>query len=296
MIKIKNTKKLQTEKAYKNLDFLNSKDARTLRILAEYLHPKTQLEKEKVINTIVIFGSARAPSPEEFSTKDSLNKGRSKRSKLAEYYDATRMLSKRLTEWSKNLNHEEQKYVICSGGGPGIMIAANRGAREAEGKTATFRISLPFENSPNPYVNPKLDFEFHYFFTRKFWFSYLAKALVIMPGGFGTLDEFFEILTLIQTRKIKKNLPIILFGKEYWNKLINFVINDPQNGHFQLDLGLAGGSVTGISGTGNVVRLVFEHIGEIGQRTITISSESSVRDVYNNSVVQHIFPGVVSIW
>ena len=213
---------MKTEKAYKNLDFLNSKGARTLRILAEYLHPKIQLEEEKVMNTIVIFGSARAPSPEELSSKDSLNKGRSKSPKLAEYYDATRMLSKRLTEWSKNLNHEEQKYVICSGGGPGIMIAANRGAREAEGKTATFRISLPFEDTPNPYVSAELDFEFHYFFTRKFWFSYLAKALVIMPGGFGTLDEFFEILTLIQNGKIKKNLPIILFGKEYWNKLINF--------------------------------------------------------------------------
>ena len=222
MIKTKNTKELQTEKAYKNLDFLNSKDARTLRILSEYLYPKKQLEEEKVTNTIVIFGSARAPSPEELSSKEDFNKGRSKSLKLAEYYDATRTLSKRLTEWSKNLNQEVQKYVICSGGGPGIMIAANRGAREAEGKTATFRISLPFENSPNPYVNPELDFEFHYFFTRKFWFSYLAKALVIMPGGFGTLDEFFEILTLIQTEKMKKNLPIVLFGKEYWNKLINF--------------------------------------------------------------------------
>jgi uncharacterized protein (TIGR00730 family) len=132
------------------------------------------------------------------------------------------MLSRKLTEWSMDIDKEEQKYVICSGGGPGIMIAANRGAREANGKTASLRISLPFEDAPNPYVNEELDFEFHYFFTRKFWFSYLAKALVIMPGGFGTLDEFFEVLTLIQTGKIKKNLPIVLFGKEYWNKLINF--------------------------------------------------------------------------
>jgi hypothetical protein len=121
------------------------------------------LKQEKVSNTIVIFGSARAPSPEELSSKDSLSEGRSKSSKLAEYYEATRMLSKRLTEWSKHLNHEEQKYVICSGGGPGIMIAANRGAREAEGKTASFRISLPFEDTPNPYVSEELDFEFHYF-------------------------------------------------------------------------------------------------------------------------------------
>jgi hypothetical protein len=218
MNKTKNTKKLQTEKAYKNLDFLNSKDARTVRILSEYLYPKAQFEEEKVTNTIVIFGSARAPSPEELSSKE----GRSKNLKLAEYYDATRTLSKRLTEWSKNLNQEDQKYVICSGGGPGIMVAANRGANEAEGKNIALRISLPFENIPNPYVSPELDFEFHYFFTRKFWFSYLSKALVIMPGGFGTLDEFFEILTLIQTGKIKKNLPIVLFGKEYWNKLINF--------------------------------------------------------------------------
>ena len=218
MTKAKNTKKPQTEKAYKNLDFLNSKDARTLRILSEYLHPKKQLEEEKVANTIVIFGSARAPSPEELNSQE----GRGKNLKLAEYYEATRMLSKRLTEWSKNLNEEEQKYVICSGGGPGIMIAANRGACEAEGKSMALRISLPFENIPNPYVTPELDFEFHYFFTRKFWFTYIAKALVIMPGGFGTLDEFFEILTLIQTEKITKNLPIVLFGKEYWNKLINF--------------------------------------------------------------------------
>ena len=218
MNKTKNTKKIQTEKAYKNLDFLNSKDARIVRILSEYLYPKAQFEEEKVTNTIVIFGSARAPSPEELSSKE----GRSKNLKLAEYYDATRTLSKRLTEWSKNLNQEDQKYVICSGGGPGIMVAANRGASEAEGKNIALRISLPFENIPNPYVSPDLDFEFHYFFTRKFWFSYLSKALVIMPGGFGTLDEFFEILTLIQTGKIKKNLPIVLFGEEYWNQLINF--------------------------------------------------------------------------
>jgi hypothetical protein len=218
MSKTKNTKKLQTEKAYKNLDFLNSKDARTVRILSEYLYPKAQLEEEKVTNTIVIFGSARAPSPEELSSKEE----RSKNLKLAEYYEATRILSKRLTEWSKNLNQEDQKYVICSGGGPGIMVAANRGASEAEGKNIALRISLPFENIPNPYVSPELDFEFHYFFTRKFWFSYLSKALVIMPGGFGTLDEFFEILTLLQTGKIKKSLPIVLFGKEYWNQLINF--------------------------------------------------------------------------
>ena len=221
MNKTKNTKNLQTKKAYKNLDFLNSKDARTVRILSEYLYPKAQLEQERVTNTIVIFGSARAPSPEELSSKEGLNK-ENKNFKLAEYYDATKILSKRLTEWSKDLKEEDQKYVICSGGGPGIMTAANRGASEAGGKNAAFRISLPLENIPNPYISQGLDFEFHYFFTRKFWFSYLAKALIIMPGGFGTLDEFFEILTLIQTQKIKRRLPIVLFGEKYWNKLINF--------------------------------------------------------------------------
>jgi uncharacterized protein (TIGR00730 family) len=218
MSETKKTKKIQAEKAYKNLDFLNSKDARIVRILSEYLYPKAQFEEENIQNTIVIFGSARAPSPEELGSEE----GSGKNLKLAEYYDATRTLSKKLTEWSKNLNEEYQKYVICSGGGPGIMIAANRGASEAEGKNSALRISLPFENIPNPYVSPELDFEFHYFFTRKFWFSYLSKALIIMPGGFGTLDEFFEILTLIQTGKIKKNLPIVLFGKDYWNQLINF--------------------------------------------------------------------------
>ena len=222
MNKTKNTKDLLPEKAYKNLDFLNSKDARILRILSEYLYTKKQFEEEKIKNTIVIFGSARAPSPEEVSGKEESIKGRSKSLKLAEYYDATRILSKRLSEWSKKLNQVDQKYVICSGGGPGIMQAANRGASEAETKSIALGISLPFENSPNPYVVPDLNFEFHYFFTRKFWFSYLAEAFVIMPGGFGTLDEFFEILTLIQTEKIRKDQPIVLFGKEYWSKLINF--------------------------------------------------------------------------
>ncbi len=218
MTKPKDTKTPVIEKAYKNLDFLTSKDARPLRILSEYLYPKSQLEEQKVEDTIVIFGSARAPSPEDLGGEERL----SKNTKLAEYYNATRELSKKLTEWSLNLEGQYQKYVVCSGGGPGIMIAANRGACDAGGKSMALRISLPFENIPNPYVTPELDFEFHYFFTRKFWFTYPAKALVIMPGGFGTMDEFFEILTLIQTKKITKNLPIVLFGKEFWSKLINF--------------------------------------------------------------------------
>ena len=218
MTKPKDTKTPVIEKAYKNLDFLTSKDARPLRILSEYLYPKSQLKEQKVEDTIVIFGSARAPSPEDLGGEERL----SKNTKLAEYYNATRELSKKLTEWSLNLEGQYQKYVVCSGGGPGIMIAANRGACDAGGKSMALRISLPFENIPNPYVTPELDFEFHYFFTRKFWFTYPAKALVIMPGGFGTMDEFFEILTLIQTKKVTKNLPIVLFGKEFWSKLINF--------------------------------------------------------------------------
>ena len=218
MTKPKDTKTPVIEKAYKNLDFLTSKDARPLRILSEYLYPKSQLKEQKVEDTIVIFGSARAPSPEDLGGEERL----SKNTKLAEYYNATRELSKKLTEWSLNLEGQYQKYVVCSGGGPGIMIAANRGACDAGGKSMALRISLPFENIPNPYVTPELDFEFHYFFTRKFWFTYPAKALIIMPGGFGTMDEFFEILTLIQTKKITKNLPIVLFGKEFWSKLINF--------------------------------------------------------------------------
>ena len=218
MSKPTKTKMPLIKKAFENLDFLASQDARPLRILSEYLYPKLQLEDQNVKDTIVIFGSARAPSPEDLNSQERL----SKNTKLAEYYDATRALSKRLTEWSMNLDGEGQKYVVCSGGGPGIMIAANRGASDAGGKSMALRISLPFETVPNPYVTPELDFEFHYFFTRKFWFTYPAKALVIMPGGFGTLDEFFEILTLIQTKIITKDLPIVLFGKEYWSKLINF--------------------------------------------------------------------------
>lgn len=206
---------LKLKKAYKNLDFLNSKDARTIRILSEYLFPKAELEKNGIQNTIVIFGSARAPSPEELEKKEGTNK-------LAKYYSYTRELTAKLSKWSKELEKDGPKYVVCSGGGPGIMMAANRGAYDEGVKNAAFSISLPLENVPNPYVTPEVNFEFHYFFTRKFWFSYLAKALVVMPGGYGTLDELFEILTLIQTGKIKRKLPIVLFGKEYWEKLINF--------------------------------------------------------------------------
>ena len=209
------------EKAYKNLDFLNSTDARTLRILAEYLHPKAQFLSQGLQNTIVVFGSARAPAPEEAEQIKAANPN-DPRLKLTSYYEQTDELTNRLTQWSLDLDEKEQLFVVCTGAGPGVMMAANRGAHEAGGKNAGLAISLPNETVANPYVTPELHFEFHYFFTRKFWFAYFAKALIIMPGGFGTLDELFEILTLIQTKKIERPLPIVLFGKEFWNKLINF--------------------------------------------------------------------------
>ena len=209
------------EKAYKNLDFLNSTDARTLRILAEYLHPKAQFLSQGLQNTIVVFGSARAPAPEEAEHIKAANPN-DPRLKLTSYYEQTVELTNRLTQWSLDLDEKEQLFVVCTGAGPGVMMAANQGAHEAGGKNAGLAISLPNETVANPYVTPELHFEFHYFFTRKFWFAYFAKALIIMPGGFGTLDELFEILTLIQTKKIERPLPIVLFGKEFWNKLINF--------------------------------------------------------------------------
>ncbi len=209
------------EKAYKNLDFLNSRDARALRILAEYLHPKAQFLSQGLQNTIVVFGSARAPAPEDVEQIKAANP-KDPRLKLTSYYEQTVELTNLLTQWSLGLDAKEQPFVVCTGAGPGVMMAANRGAHEAGGKNAGLGISLPNETALNPYVTPELHFEFHYFFTRKFWFSYFAKALIIMPGGFGTLDELFEILTLIQTKKIKRPLPIVLFGKEFWNKLINF--------------------------------------------------------------------------
>ena len=209
------------EKAYKNLDFLNSRDARALRILAEYLHPKAQFLSQGLQNTIVVFGSARAPAPENIEQIKAANP-KDPRLKLTRYYEQTVELTNRLTQWSLDLDAKEQPFVVCTGAGPGVMMAANRGAHEAGGKNAGLAISLPNETVANPYVTPELHFEFHYFFTRKFWFAYFAKALIIMPGGFGTLDELFEILTLIQTKKIKRTLPIVLFGKEFWNKLINF--------------------------------------------------------------------------
>ena len=193
----------QRIKAYKNEDFINSKNARALRILAEYLEPKARFEEHGVEDTIVFFGSARFKEGNR-------------------WYEAARQLAFRLTEWSKALPPKERRFVVCTGGGPGIMEAANRGASEARGKTVGLGISIPIEQSDNSYLTRELGFHFHYFFMRKFWFAYLAKAVIVFPGGFGTLDELMEVVTLVQTKKMKKPMPIVLFGADYWNDVIDF--------------------------------------------------------------------------
>ncbi len=216
-------------KAYENLSWINSRSARPMRILAEYLEPEARFEEMGIEDTIVVFGSARL-LPRDVAEKSLVeakaNGGNVTKAErdlhMSSYYEASRELSFRLTEWSKELGEGKQRFVICSGGGPGIMEAANRGASEAKGLNVGLNVSLPFEQNDNPYITRRLSLEFHYFFMRKFWFTYLAKAIVVMPGGFGTLDEFMEVMTLVQTLKIKKPLPIVLFGKEFWSKVIDF--------------------------------------------------------------------------
>lgn len=215
-------------KAYKNEAFMGSPHARMLRILAEYSEPESRFRELKVRDTIVIFGSARIPSRETALAELAAAKAQGgdiaraeRRLEMSKYYEATRQLAGRLTTWSKSLEGTDRRFVVCSGGGPGIMEAANRGASEARGDNIGLNISLPFEQNDNPYITRRLSFEFHYFFMRKFWFSYLAKAMIVMPGGFGTLDEMFEVLTLVQTLKIKKKLPMVVFGREYWNKVLH---------------------------------------------------------------------------
>jgi uncharacterized protein (TIGR00730 family) len=193
--------------AYLNEKFLNSPDARALRILAEFLEPFAHFRREKVRDTVVFFGSARLREGE---------------GALARYYDEARTLARMLTEWADQFTNHTYRFVVCSGGGPGIMEAANRGAADANGKTVGLNIGLPFEQLPNPYITPELSFEFHYFFMRKFWFAYLSKALVVFPGGYGTMDELMELLTLTQTEKLAKKMTIVLYGSAYWKEIINF--------------------------------------------------------------------------
>ena len=215
-------------KAYEDKRFLESKDARALRILAEYLEPLSRFKRHGVQDTIVFMGSARILSREvaEAALSAAEQAGSDVAAartalELSSYYEAARELSNRLTHWSKKLDHNERRFVVCTGGGPGIMEAANRGASEAKGLNIGLTISIP-EEFDNPYVSRELHIHFHYFFMRKFWFVYLAKAVVLFPGGFGTLDEFFEMLTLVQTRKMKKRMPIVLFGARYWDEVVNF--------------------------------------------------------------------------
>jgi uncharacterized protein (TIGR00730 family) len=192
--------------AYEDPDFLESDDARPLRIIAEYLAPLRGFRRAQVHDTIVFFGSARV----------------SDTGPMSRFYDEARELARLITVWSKNLSSHVHRYVVCSGGGGGIMEAANRGASDAGGRTVGLNISLPREQRPNPYLTRELSFEFHYFFMRKLWFAELARALIVFPGGFGTLDELTEILTLAQTRKLDRPIPIILYGSAFWQEIINF--------------------------------------------------------------------------
>jgi uncharacterized protein (TIGR00730 family) len=209
------------EKAYKNLDFLTSRDARSLRILSEYLEPLSRFAHYNVSDTVVFFGSARAlPRDAALERDDGSDTGRAAVA-LSRYYEDARTLARLLTEWSKELGLPSRRFIVCSGGGPGIMEAANRGASDASGISIGLGISLPREAASNPFTTRELGFEFHYFFMRKFWFVYLAKALVVFPGGFGTLDELFELLTLIQTGKTGKTMPVVLYGEEFWNEVID---------------------------------------------------------------------------
>jgi len=222
--------------AYQNEPFVNSPDGRILRILSEYMEPLARFRREQIQDTVVFFGSARfrshsdahenlselekrsgvQPSDERKKTLASVD--------MARYYEDSRRLAFLLTQWSIQIPARRHRFVVTTGGGPGIMEAANLGAHEAGGKTIGLNINLPLEQNPNSYITPALNFEFHYFFMRKFWFAYLAKALVIFPGGFGTLDELFEILTLAQTQKLAKKLLVVIYGSEYWKRLINFEV------------------------------------------------------------------------
>src|ERR1043165_8889529 len=224
--------------AYENEHFLNSPDGRFRRILPEYSEPLTRFRREQIQDTVVFFGSARfhshAAAQKDLSKiqsdgaklakakRDLQNKKALAAVNMARYYEDARKLANMFTKWAMDIPPRRRRFVVTTGGGPGIMEAANLGAHEAGGKTIGLNINLPFEQDPNPYITPSLNFEFHYFFMRKFWFAYLAKALVIFPGGFGTLDELFEILTLAQTQKLAKKILVVIYGREYWSRVLNF--------------------------------------------------------------------------
>jgi uncharacterized protein (TIGR00730 family) len=218
--------------AYLDPEFLESDEGRPLRILAEYLEPLRRFKAQNIQDTVVLFGSARIHSREraELALSELMNGSKTDDTRLAQlrkavewsrYYEDARALAKLITTWSMSLESPLHRFVVTSGGGPGIMEAANRGAQEAGGKTIGLNIRLPFEQGANPFITEGLHFEFHYFFMRKFWFAYMAKALVVFPGGFGTLDEMFEILTLMQTEKLEKQIQIILYGSEYWDRILH---------------------------------------------------------------------------
>ncbi len=222
--------------AYENKKFLNGPDGRILRVLAEYQEPLSKFRRERIQDTIVFFGSARFHSRE--TCEAALQKlrqagvdtpemqARLKRAEsdlaMSRYYEGARQLSFLISKWTQTISQPRHRFVVCTGGGPGIMEAANRGASEAGSKTIGLNINLPFEQVPNPYITPELNFEFHYFFMRKLWFAYLAKALVVFPGGFGTFDEMFELLTLAQTQKLAKHIGALVYGREYWDRVVNF--------------------------------------------------------------------------
>ncbi len=216
---------------YSDEEFYKSSNARSIRILSEYLGPKQRFQRNHIEDTIVFFGSARILSKEK--AKKNIEKASKKTSMqeknrlhhdrlMSTFYDDARSLAQKLTHWSKKQKNSKHRYIITSGGGPGIMEAASRGASEAKGLSIGLNITIPHEQSGNKWLTPDLNMEFHYFFMRKFWMAYLAKALVVFPGGFGTLDELMEILTLIQTKKIKKSIPIVLYGKEFWDNVVNW--------------------------------------------------------------------------
>jgi len=229
----------KTVKAYNNIEFLNSPDARVIRLIAEFLEPARRFKREGIRDTIVFFGSARVMprSKAVQRVKDASRNAHNRRQvsskakeqidaakidlEMSRYYEDAVKLAQLITKWTKKLS-QKNRFMISSGGGPGIMEAANKGAKLAGGRSVGLNISLPFEQSSNPYIPDELNFEFHYFFMRKLWFVYLSKAMVMFPGGFGTFDETFEVLTLVQTRKLKKKVTVILYGKEYWQKTLNF--------------------------------------------------------------------------